>query len=94
MIKDASYDEICESVSDELSKITDTRDIDSSSVEDIQSFSEEDNNNVTLDDQNDPNALIDSNSSKEKFKDLQFGNNYSPVKQKKKPLFGIFRKVR
>lgn len=99
--KDAACDELFNSVEAELDKFTDEKDISSSSSNfssDRRAESATIEKNIIISGGDNVKNSLDSESRvkpvREKFKDLKFGENYSPGKVQKKSRFGIFKKVR
>ena len=92
-IKDASYSALCTEVCSELDKISEKRDIVSSSAvtpADNAGDHSEDNSDDSGEASKE-NSLSDSTS--EKFKDLKFGSNYVSRTPVKKSFFDMFKRV-
>ncbi len=91
--KDASYSALCTEVCSELDKISEERDIVSSSAvtpaDDTGEHSKDNSDDAGEDFKE--SSLSDSTS--EKFKDLKFGSNYVSRTPVKKSFFDIFKRV-
>ena len=99
--KDAVCDDLFNSVEAELDKFTDEKDISSSSSDfsrDQAAVSGIVEKDIIISENGCVKNVLDDENKvvpvREKFKDLKFGENYSPSKVQRKSRFGIFKKVR